>query len=90
MKWKTPTRTSWWEQRRSDAAREGETRKYKYFAFVPVRCTDGTTRWFEMVWVHQVWGRIYTGLTGFYEWGWTRTTFRPFEKKEQEYMEDCP
>lgn len=82
MKWKTPPKPlEPWEDGKE---RDGETREYYFFAFYPVACEDGTTRWFETVLVHEKWGKIYSGIRGAYTWGWKDTTFRALEKNKHE------
>lgn len=63
MKWETTKVYHSWELRPGDP-KPGTKRVTVVFAWVPVECVDGTTRWLETVWAHQEFFR------GNYLWGW--------------------
>jgi hypothetical protein len=49
MKWTTPV-----------LPEEGDTRRRKKFAWFPIQCDDGTTRWLETITIEERWFQSFT------------------------------
>jgi hypothetical protein len=44
MKWLTPAQP-----------KHGDKRRQKKFAWFPIKCDDGTTRWLETIYIEETW-----------------------------------
>jgi len=74
MKWNTPNRyVPWPWEHQPGMPREGTTRTRIVFAWFPMDCGDGSTRWFERVKFIETFGKCYFGIRLCYSWGWKIT-----------------